>query len=33
MELTATVMVAATNTASGVMSYHWSPYNPYVPIR
>jgi hypothetical protein len=29
IEPTATVMVAATNTASGTMMYHWSPYNPY----
>jgi hypothetical protein len=34
MEPTATVMVAATNTASGMMTNHWSsPYNPYLPIR
>ena len=29
---TATVMVAATNTASGTMMNHWSPYNPYSPM-
>jgi hypothetical protein len=29
MEPIATLSVAATNTASGMMMNHWSPYNPY----
>jgi hypothetical protein len=32
IEPTGVIMVAATNTASGVMTYQGS-YNPYFPIR